>query len=903
MQANPMECCYVGSRSLQEIATRESRVCIMNILGNESRKVSPISHVFSGGNIVAGVQYGRPGVLKTAIGNIPVYSRLADVMQKHSFDTGVIYLPPEAVYYAVTELCHYNKQLKKIIIITEKVSVKDQRLIRAICQANKIDVFGANCLGVADSWHQVRLGGALGGDRPEETLVKGTVAIYSNSGNFSTTIAEYLKTEGFGTTTIISSGKDVIIQFALAEFLYAAQQDERTKAVALYVEPGGYYEKQALDMVRSGRIEFKKPIVVCVTGRWKSNLTRACGHAGALSGSGDDALTKERWFDDFFGVGEFDPDHPERVSERGVRVVSIQHIPQAMKAVYEKIGKNPDFKASGGLGLKPWFINNFGLQLPVHLKLTTVQAAPPYDEQIKRVNRQLGMQPMRRNMRNASSVSRIDAGTQVAELHGRPIVELTDFSYEENIMFSLCGDHPSKEWLNILNMCLNYLAPPTDAEKLIVEKARANGATPNQAIAGALALSGHNTLFGEGAALMRIFLNALRENEIRDIHNPEKLDVLMKSISSGLKSLKAERSSFAKGMLEEFDAGLNKSIVIQACIKLAKKTVYAHDDLIWIAGVFVHFIYPALVLKRMTIDTAENLFAYISLITHTTFLTAVRPDQNKLLSAIAKKDNADILKKSFTKVAYQALFNDEPDAVQIEEFKALLALTLTNGPGTISAKGAKESVSARNNISTAFMGFLTNTGLSHGGSGYEAIEFLLESFKDATVNDPADISDEKAFSALAEKSANAYKKYKDAAKLSGQTKYRRIPCINHPVFKGKRINTDPREAYIHKKLKQANITNVFWEFYHKLVQALYKNGATSNVYCVNIDAVIAVISLKLMWKLWQEDKIKEQDMQDIGFLIFILGRTTGVAAEIADHRSRGQDMDCRTPVSQTRFIV
>ncbi len=47
----------------------------------------------------------------------------------------------------------------------------------------------------------------------------------------------------------------------------------------------------------------------------------------------------------------------------------------------------------------------------------------------------------------------------------------------------------------------------------------------------------------------------------------------------------------------------------------------------------------------------------------------------------------------------------------------------------------------------------------------------------------------------------------------------------------------------------------------------------------------------------------EADMRDIGFLVFLLGRTVGVAAEIADHRRRGQDMDCRTPVSETRFIV
>jgi len=35
---------FVGIRSLAEIATPEDRICVLNILGNESRSVTPISH-------------------------------------------------------------------------------------------------------------------------------------------------------------------------------------------------------------------------------------------------------------------------------------------------------------------------------------------------------------------------------------------------------------------------------------------------------------------------------------------------------------------------------------------------------------------------------------------------------------------------------------------------------------------------------------------------------------------------------------------------------------------------------------------------------------------------------------------------------------------------------------------
>ena len=88
---------------------------------------------------------------------------------------------------------------------------------------------------------------------------------------------------GWGTTTLISSGKDVYIHYAAPEFAFALANDARSKAAVLYCEPGGYYELDA---------NFTKPVVACVVGRWKSKLTRAVGHAGAMAGGGDDAASE-----------------------------------------------------------------------------------------------------------------------------------------------------------------------------------------------------------------------------------------------------------------------------------------------------------------------------------------------------------------------------------------------------------------------------------------------------------------------------------------------------------------------------------------------------------------------------------------------------------------------------------
>ena len=37
---------YLGVNSLADIATRRDRVCVLNIIGGESRQVTPVSHAF-----------------------------------------------------------------------------------------------------------------------------------------------------------------------------------------------------------------------------------------------------------------------------------------------------------------------------------------------------------------------------------------------------------------------------------------------------------------------------------------------------------------------------------------------------------------------------------------------------------------------------------------------------------------------------------------------------------------------------------------------------------------------------------------------------------------------------------------------------------------------------------------
>ena len=310
----------------------------------------------------------------------------------------------------------------------------------------------------------------------------GSIAIFSNSGNFTTTIATYLRMAGWGTTTLISSGKDVYIHYAAPEFAFALANDARTKAAVLYVEPGGFYELDA---------NFTKPVVACVVGRWKAKLTRAVGHAGAMAGGNDDAAGKERWFMDKFGVeGIFTPDKPI-YSAKGAVVTNIAHIPAALTAVMRENATRPDFAPEGSLALKPWFGANQDLELPAALDLPVVEAMPPYNEQIAALARQIGTVFPRQTMKDCSGASQMDPKTQVTSLHGVSMLDAAQYPLESNISLALLHEPGGENDRKLINVAigaeLNLHGQP---ELLAAEAARAAGNAPNSVLAAAASIVG-----------------------------------------------------------------------------------------------------------------------------------------------------------------------------------------------------------------------------------------------------------------------------------------------------------------------------------------------------------------------------------------------------------------------------
>ena len=892
---------YLGIRSLGEIATREDRVCVLNILGGESRQVTPTSHAFSGGNVEFGTSPGRAGsVLKTPAGDIPVFNNVREGLDAgHVFNVGVVYLPPSGVRDGVAELIRVNEHLARIIIITEKIAVHDAREIRAMAQANGIDIIGGNCLGVADSWNRVRIGGALGGDHPEESLLKGSISIFSNSGGFTTTIAQYLATEGWGTSTLISSGKDVYIHYSARDFAHALKADDRTKAAVLYVEPGGYYEHD---------VDFGKPAVACVVGRWKSKLTRAVGHAGAMAGSGDKAEDKENWFVEAFGVeGLYAPENPV-VSKKGAVVTNIADIPAALTAVAKLSGIEPDFDSTGSLSLKPWLANDRGLALPANLSLPPVRAVAPYDGQIAALKDQIGAVVARQNMKDKSGASVMDPKSQVTNVHGHSVLDLALEPLEANFALPLVREIATENDRALLDIAVAAEANLAGDPILVAsDAAREAGNAPNVVMAAAAAIVGPNRV-ERTLACTDTLIELFSHSGLLD-GSDETLD------TSAIVIDEDSRSMFLAGpedtddprpeaMLAAVKSRGGKSAFLKFLDTLNERL---NRDAI-LAAIALTISWGPLMRKRITKLTARTLPWYLRL--YGVMVGATIPGEHHKpgsLCGIPREERFSTW--TMADLCLLAVTGKKPTVEEALPLQILVGLLISNGPGSISAQGAKGAVAAdgpqtpkRVQINKAMLGFLSHCGYSHGGNGFEGMAFLLEQFEGTGLKDPTDPDHGLDLKKMAREFATGYKRAKANAKEIG-AEVRALPGVHHPVFKGQPVNFDPRERFVAEFLEKRRNYNVFHSFYRELVQALHDTGASRYVFCVNVDAVIAALLLALLWKDFQTGTLSRRDLKNAAFTVFLYGRVIGSAAEIDDHLNRGRNMDTRTPVSACAHVI
>ncbi|MDP6633634.1 MAG: citrate/2-methylcitrate synthase [Phycisphaerae bacterium] len=547
---------------LSDLLQAGDRIAVSNITGREARNVTVASQKYCG-NIVGGWALGKGGRTIDVPGQdpIPVYSTVEELMgslpKNKRPNKVIVYSPPAAVYGDVKGVVeHRNGSIKTIFIITENVSIEVSSRISQLCHEANIDVLGCNSLGVINAHDAVRAG-AVGGDTPATSFTAGSTTIISNSGNMVNTMASYLANAGLGTSFGISTGKDVLILTPLKDLVDLAVKDDKTEIIVLYVEPGGLYEKEAVEMLR--QCKSVKPIIAYVTGGILATKDLSLGHAGAVVDGGQTtAAAKMELFDNYFGIGPFEPGRRyHKTAElidslgRGMRITTLHHLPAAAGLICDRLGIQRDFRRPKQFRLNPWFVDykHLGKTLPTRLLLHAGVVPKPYASQFKALMRTtLGAAPGRRDMRNASRVSSNDG--KETRIYGLSLAELMrQGSFASSLILSWTGEKPRDFEAVLVEKCL--IAALSNGPGTIsaqgAKLSAAAGNAPNTAMIASLASIGQ-VHGGNGRRAVEYLLKVFRDIELDDPFDPKHgLDLAALA--------KKEVKRFAKIRKEAKDAG------------------------------------------------------------------------------------------------------------------------------------------------------------------------------------------------------------------------------------------------------------------------------------------------------------------------------------------------------------
>ncbi len=263
-----------------------TRVVIQGITGREGVKTSQQMMDY-GTKISCGVTPGKGG---KEVNGLKVFDSIKEALTYDpTINTSVVYVPPLGVFDAVIEAMRNN--IKLIIVITENVPIKDSAKLLELARRNGVRIVGPSSIGVMSVG--ISKVGSIGGYE-NSSFSKGRIGIISKSGGMCSEVALILTKAGFGQSTAIGIGGDVIAGSNFVDLLELFECDDGTDAVCIYGEIGGKYEEQIAEYVKAGKI--KKPIIAYISGIFAETLpkTFSLGHVGAIVEKGSDSAEYKR---------------------------------------------------------------------------------------------------------------------------------------------------------------------------------------------------------------------------------------------------------------------------------------------------------------------------------------------------------------------------------------------------------------------------------------------------------------------------------------------------------------------------------------------------------------------------------------------------------------------------------
>ncbi|MDL2307668.1 CoA-binding protein [Desulfovibrio sp. OttesenSCG-928-C06] len=231
-----------------------------------------------GTKVVFGVTPGKEG---QEVDGVPVYHSVQRGMKKSPngpAELAMLFVPPRFTKDAVFEAL--DAGIKKIVTIADGIPIHECLQIRRAALSCDAMVIGGNSSGI------VSPGKAMAGFIPywiERVYKKGNIGVMTRSGSLTNEVTAEVVKGGFGVSTLLGVGGDMIPGTRFAELLPLFERDPETHAVVIIGEIGGSMEEEVAEAMEAGI--FTKPLVAFIGGRTAPEGKRM-GHAGAIVSGG-----------------------------------------------------------------------------------------------------------------------------------------------------------------------------------------------------------------------------------------------------------------------------------------------------------------------------------------------------------------------------------------------------------------------------------------------------------------------------------------------------------------------------------------------------------------------------------------------------------------------------------------
>lgn len=249
------------------IIDKNTRAIVQGITGTQGSFHTKLMLEY-GTKIVAGITPGKGG---TEIHGVPIYDTVEEAQPKGSADASIIFVP--AAFAADAALEALENGIKKVVIITEHIPIKDAVGLMAIAKQAKATIVGPNTPGIVTP-DECKLG-----IMPAHIFKSGGVGMVSRSGTLTYEIAAGMTRNSLGQSTCLGLGGDPITGLNFIDTLKMFASDHQTKAVVLIGEIGGNLEELAAKYIADQK--YPKPVVAFIAGRSAPSGKRM-GHAGAI---------------------------------------------------------------------------------------------------------------------------------------------------------------------------------------------------------------------------------------------------------------------------------------------------------------------------------------------------------------------------------------------------------------------------------------------------------------------------------------------------------------------------------------------------------------------------------------------------------------------------------------------